>query len=174
MFPNRVDAPVTNRSTNGIGWIANNATGTNGGIGTWTFFVFQQTIDLSGYDPATANLQFTWAADDSGQGFAARGSWVPQYSLNGGALVAGTWAGGDTYSFGDVNTVDTGFHSGVNTISFYVEGNGVTDGVALNPVSFTATPVPEPASSSMLLCGLAVFAWAARSRRPAGGARSPD
>ena len=52
--------------------------------GDWTFFVFHQTFDLTGYDPTTADLQFQWAADDSGQGFADRGTWVPKYSLNGG------------------------------------------------------------------------------------------
>ena len=70
------------------------------GLGDWTFFVFRQTFDLTGYDPSTADLQFQWAADDSGQGFADRGSWTPKYSLNGGSLVAGTWPGGYSYGFG--------------------------------------------------------------------------
>lgn len=49
-------------------WIANVARGTNspGGVGYWTFFVFRQIVSLTGYDPTTANLQFEWAADDSG------------------------------------------------------------------------------------------------------------
>lgn len=55
------------------GWIANNSTGTNSGLGDWTFFVFRQTFDLTGYIPTSANLQFQWAADDSGQVFATRG-----------------------------------------------------------------------------------------------------
>ena len=61
---------VTGRFTGTTGWIANNSTGTNGSIGDWTFFVFRQTFDLTAAQAATADLQFQWAADDSGQGFA--------------------------------------------------------------------------------------------------------
>ena len=149
---------VTGRVTGTTGWIANNSTGTNGFIGDWTFFVFQQTFNLTGYNPATADLQFQWAADDSGQGFAARGTWVPAYSLNGGPIVHGTWVGGDSYDFGPTVNLSSGFVSGQNVIDFYVEGNGVTDGFALDPLSFTAAPtvVPEPA-------GLTLFWTAATS-----------
>ncbi len=141
---------VTGRFTGTTGWIANNSTGTNGPVGDWTFFVFRQTFDLTGYDPNTADLQFQWAADDSGQGFADRGTWVPKYSLNGGPLITGTWPGGDTYSFGPTVDLSSGFVPGLNVIEFYVEGNGVTDGFALNPISFTANAVPEPASLILL------------------------
>jgi hypothetical protein len=67
---------VTGRFTGTTGWIANNSTGSNGGV--FTFFVFRETFDLTGYNPTTADLQFQWAADDSGQGFADRGTWVPK------------------------------------------------------------------------------------------------
>jgi hypothetical protein len=138
--------PISNRP----GWIANNATGTNGPIGTWTFFVFRQTFDLTGYDPMTVDLQFQWAADDSGQGFADRGTWKPKYSLNGGPLVTGVWPGDDSYSFSPTVDLSSGFVSGHNTLAFYVEGNGVTDGFALRMI-------PEPASGVLLLTGLAVL-----------------
>ncbi len=139
---------VTGRFTGTTQWIANNSTGTNV-PGDWTFFVFRETFDLTGYDPNTANLQFQWAADDSGQGFADRGTWVPKYSLNGGSLVTGTWPGGNTYGFGPTVDISSGFVPGINVIEFYVEGNGGTDGFALNPISFTAS-VPEPASLTLL------------------------
>lgn len=139
------------------GWIANNSTGTNGGLGDWTFFVFRQTFDLTGYIPSTANLQFQWAADDSGQVFATRGSWTPKYRLNGGALVPGTWPGGESYAFGPTTSITSGFVSGQNVLDFYVEGNGVTDGFALETVSFTAQTVPEPSTGTMLLVGLALL-----------------
>ena len=135
-------------------WLANNSTGTNGSVGDWTFFVFRQTFDLTGYNPATADLQFQWAGDDSGQGFAAHGTWVPKYSLNGGAPITGVWPGGDTYSFGPTTEISTGFVAGQNTLDFYVEGNGVTDGFALQTVSFTAQPVPEPESCVLLLASI--------------------
>jgi hypothetical protein len=163
---------VTGRFTGTTGWIANNSTGTNGFIGDWTFFVFRQTFDLTGYDPSTADLQFQWAGDDSGQG-GDRGSWTPKYSLNGGSLVAGTWPGGNSYSFGPTVDISSGFVPGLNVIDFYVEGNGVTDGMALNPISFTANSVPEPGSLTLLgiatASGLGYFGW--RRRKREGGRR---
>lgn len=161
---------VTGRFTGTTGWIANNSTGTNGSIGDWTFFVFRQTFDLTAAQAATADLQFQWAADDSGQGFAARGSWVPAYSLNGGSLIAGTWPGGYSYDFGPTVNLSSGFVAGQNVIEFYVEGNGVTDGLAVNPISFTA--VPEPASSTWVVIAatscLGYFGLQRRSRARAG------
>ena len=134
----------------------------------WTFFVFRQTFDLTGYDPNTADLKFQWAADDSGQGFADRGTWTPKYSLNGGSLVAGTWPGGDSYSFGPTADLSSGFVPGLNVIDFYVEGNGTTDGFALNPISFTATPSPNPPASP---CSASLSPPA--SATSAGGDESP-
>ena len=162
---------VTGRFTGTTGWIANNSTGTNG---PFTFFVFRQTFDLTGYNPTTADLQFQWAADDSGQGFANRGTWTPKFSVNGGALINGTWAGGDTYSFGPTQDVSSGFVSGQNHIDFYVEGNGTTDGFALNPISFTVSPsvVPEPASLTLFgIAGATSLGYFGLRRRMGRGGR---
>ncbi len=64
-------------------YIANNSSGNNGYyIGDWTYFVFRQTFDLSGYDPVSASLRFQWAADDSGENKLDRGKWIPKFSLN--------------------------------------------------------------------------------------------
>jgi hypothetical protein len=148
---------VVGRTTDGVNWIANNSTGTNSCcIGNWKFFVFRQTVDLTGYNPSTADLKFQWAADDSGEGFATRGSWKPKYRLNGGSLVDDSWPSSSTYSFGNVTEISTGFVSGLNTFEFYVEGNGVTDGFALKTVAFT-TSVPEPSSWVLLLAGLGLL-----------------
>ena len=164
-FQNAVSIP--GRSTDGVGWLANNASGTNGGIGYWSFFVFRQTFDLTGYDPTSASLSFQWAADDSGQGFADRGTWIPKFRLNGGAFQSSSWAGGATYGFSAPVSVSSGFLSGKNVIDFYVEGNGVTDGFALKPLSLTASPtapVPEPQALGLTAAGLVAVA-AIRRRR---------
>lgn len=154
----------TGRTSDGVGWIANNSSGTNACCtGTWTFFVFRQSFDLTGYDPSTASLSFQWAADDSGEGFAERGTWRPKFSLNGGSLVPGNWPGGPTYDLSPVTTLTGGFVNGVNTISFYVEGNGVTDGFALRSLGLTAQPVPEP--STWALFGIGLAALGATRRR---------
>ena len=149
------------------GWLANVASGSNSDhTGDWTFFVFQQTFTLTAAEAATFDLKFTWEADDSGQGYADRGTWVPGYSLNGAPVTHGTWADGYSYVFGP--TVDiTGFHEGVNTLSSYVEGNGITDGMQLNVVSFAST-VPEPGSMSLLLAGIVLLGMVARRARRAG------
>jgi len=144
------------------GWIANTPSGNNS---TWTFFVFRQTFDLTGYDSTTAGLKFQWAADDSGEVFASRGSWVPKFSLNGGSMVP--WGTGATYSFGPTVDLHSGFVSGLNTIDFYVEGNGTTDGFALTlgPGGGLTAAVPEPESYAMLMVGLGLMGAVARRRK---------
>ena len=135
-------------------WIANNVSGNNGGVGNYTFFVFRQTFDLTGYNPATASLSFQWAADDSGQGYAQRGSWRPEFSLNGETPIYWGPPGAYTYDYGSTVTLTSGFVSGINTINFYIEGNGQTDGLMLRDARLTANPVPVPAGILLLAPGL--------------------
>lgn len=158
------------------GWIADNSTGTHGGIGDWTYFVFRQSFDLTGYDATTASLTFQWAADDSGEIHDARGNWKPRFKLNGGSYDSTTtWFHApwpydcETYCLSNPVTVSSGFLSGMNTIDFYVEGNGQTDGFSLMNASFTASPttapIPEPETYAMLLAGLGLLGFGARRRK---------
>jgi hypothetical protein len=146
-------------------WISNVLSGTNGRIGDWTYFVFRQTFDLTGYDPASANLTIRWAADDSGQIFPISRSWIPAFRLNNGSFVnyPGSSPGNpvSTYDFSMPQSITSGFVAGLNTIDFYVQGNGQTDGFGLEVVSFTAA-IPTPGAAALLgLGGL----LAARRRR---------
>ena len=160
---------ISGRTSDGIGWIANNDTGSNAGLGVWTQFVFRQSFDLTDYDPTTAFLEFQWAADDSGQGFALRGSWVPKYRLNDGALIDGIWPSGESYGFGPVASVTSGFVAGVNTIDFFVQGNGVTDGLSVRSISLKADPTVPPTPSVPapvpIFGTAAVFATSRKLRR---------
>jgi hypothetical protein len=148
--------------------IANNNTGTNGIIGNWTQFVFRQTFDLTGYDPASAVLKFKWAADDSGEIIATRGQWIPRFKLNDGVetFYPGSSPGArvPTYNLSPLVTVSSGFISGLNTIDFFVQGNGVTDGFALETVSFTAN-IPVPAPLLLLGTGIVGLLGVARRRK---------
>lgn len=146
----RVEGPVT--------MLANNASGSNGGVGNYTYFVFRQTFDLTGYDAATADLEFRWASDD----VPGAVGWTPAFSLNGAALQAGS---SGAYMLGAAVGLNSGFVSGLNTIDFYVQGNGQTDGFALSTLSFTAAPVPEPGSLLLLTFGLGFVAFRLGSRR---------
>ena len=148
-------------------YIANNDSGTNGGLFSWTQFVFRQTFDLTGYDPALAVLKFRWAADDSGEIIAARGQWIPRFKLNDGPATfypgSSPSARIPTYELSPEVTVSSGFVSGLNTIDFYVQGNGLWDGFALETVSFTAN-IPLPAPLLLLGTGLLGLLGIARRR----------
>ena len=152
----------------GVPMIANNSSGSNGGIGSYVYFVFQQSFDLTGYNPSTADLQFQWGCDD----VPGAVGWTPEFSLNGGALQGAGTCG--AYSLGSTVDLNSGFVSGINTIDFLVEGNGQTDGFELSTISFTArqsgpppTGVPEPLTLSLFGAGFAGAAALRRRRKSA-------
>lgn len=167
---NFVQAVNVNYDPNRTDWIADVPSGSHGGVGNWTFFVFRQTFDLTGYDPTTANLVFRWAADDSGEIFAMRGSWIPAFSLNGGAFVNYPNATPQnripTYTYSEWTSLSSGFVEGLNTIDFYVQGNGQTDGFGLQVQSFTAE-VPSPGATALAV--IAAGVTMRRRRRAVSG-----
>jgi hypothetical protein len=148
-------------------YIASNSSGTTGSFpGDYTQFVFRQTFDLTGYDPASAILKFQWAADDSGEGFAARGTWLNRFTVNGGAFQGVDSEGYYVYDPTKIVQLSGSFVAGPNTIDFYVQGNGVTDGFELRTLSATAdrTTVPDDGVTFVLLGG-ALLGLAAIRRR---------
>lgn len=150
-------------------WIANQSNCSNGGSngnfaignGNWTQFIFRQSFTLTPIEASSLQLTFQWAADDSGLGKWVQGSWIPKWSLNSLAqadLVAGIWGASDswpgsTYALGPAVTI-SGFNEGVNTMYFWVQGNGVTDGMSLMNAQFSSRNVPEPATFGLLGLGL--------------------
>ncbi|MDR2260248.1 MAG: PEP-CTERM sorting domain-containing protein [Azoarcus sp.] len=139
-----------------VEWISNIPSATNND--NPTSFHFYQTFDLTGYDPTTAQLSFEVAWDNLFNGF----------SLNGGQLTNPLSNTNPPFGFVPFS-VSSGFVDGLNTIHFYVEGDGVTDGLAFNVLSFTATalPIPEPGIGALLLGGIGIMGMIARRRRTA-------
>lgn len=150
-------------------WIANQPNCSNGGSngnfaignGNWTQFIFRQSFELTAIEASSLQLSFQWAADDSGLVRWVQGSWTPKWSLNSLAqadLVPGIWGASDswpgsTYALGPAVTI-SGFKEGLNTMYFWVQGNGVTDGMSLMNAQFSNRNVPEPATFGLLGLGL--------------------
>jgi hypothetical protein len=48
----------------------------------------------------------------------------------------------------------SGFVEGINTMYFWVQGNGITDGMSLMNAQFSNRDIPEPATFGLLGLGL--------------------
>ena len=118
-----------------------------------------------GFNAATAALSFRWGCDDVPNAV----PFVPVFSLNGGAAQGSGTCGAYDINAGSVVNLTSGFLGGQNTIDFFVRGNGITDGMGLNVISFSAQPTvvttPEPAT--LALVGASFLVLAAVRRRKA-------
>lgn len=121
------------------------------GSGTFTATT---TFDLTGYDAASASLTGLWGVDNEGEIF-----------LNGvttGYTLTGTVVENfnQLYAF----TLNSGFVSGINTLSIVINDTGNPAAVRVDGLSLTANAVPEPASWVMLITGFGLVGVAARRR----------
>lgn len=146
---------VWQAATAAYSWIS----ATSSGSGATPDYYFRTFFDLTGYNPSTAVMTFQCAIDNYPSN--------SYYSLNGGAYggsCGNTFTG---YQFAGTNTVNSGFVSGNNTLTFHFIGDGTTDGLVVGDMALSASVVatPEPASLVLLATGLVGVFGVVRRRR---------
>lgn len=149
-------AYVTNQTTIPNGWVADSANSkwiSPTATGTDNFptleYDYTTTFDLTGLDATTAILNGVIAADDGAA------------ILLNGVLVDplfGTWSASVPFQ------INSGFVSGLNTLTFAVQNYGGGPTGLDASLSGTATPTPEPASAAMLGVGLILASTLFRRR----------
>lgn len=128
-------------NTSSAGWISPGASGnTNWSAGT---YVFEATLDLTGFDPATAILSGAVAADDS----------VSIYLNRTGSALFSSTGFSNLSSF----TIHGGFVGGVNLVDFVVTNTGGPTGLMVSNSQATASALtPEPAALLLVATGIVV------------------
>jgi len=105
-----------------ISWSENQANSVVGGVGVGNFY-YTTTFDLTNYDPSTASISGNVIVDDS----------VSQVILNGNIVLENF---GDLF-FPSSFSINSGFISGLNTLTFVVYNQGGPTGLGLE-ISGTA------------------------------------
>ncbi|REK23121.1 MAG: PEP-CTERM sorting domain-containing protein [Planctomycetota bacterium] len=130
--------------------------GINAPAGT---YYFDTTVDMSGYDPATAEIMgFRFAADNKMQ----------RVFINDAIAYTRPVSFGSDFSLRNVGDIGLGlFRGGANTIRFEVLNDGtVPTALALRlEGTVQASLVPEPSTCALLwlgMLGLGLFAWRRR------------
>jgi PEP-CTERM putative exosortase interaction domain len=139
-------APGNNTTSEWVGPDTGDGSSLTGGVYS---LVYRTTVDLTGFNPATAVLQGRWSTDNSGTNISVNGTPTGN--------TAGTFNSWFTF------TLNSGFVAGVNNIDFAWSNAGGPGGVRVEFTSATAdlatSGVPEPASVLLTLTGAAALAF---------------
>lgn len=141
-------------NTRSAGWISPGASGNT----FWNAgnYIYETTLDLTGYDPATAVLTGALAVDDC----------VFIYLNHAGSpLVVSSG-----YSSLSAFTINSGFVSGLNYVDFVVENdNGPTGLLVANTSARASALTPEPAALLLVATGIIVAGMVIRLKSHASG-----
>jgi hypothetical protein len=127
-------------------------------------YIYQETFNLTGLDPASVVITGKWTADNYGY-----------IVVNGTRVSLGTDgnipnAAGEFKNFTSfvLNSSNANFVSGINTIQFDVfnttTGSPDITGLDVDFRSATASPTPEPASLTLMSAGMVALGLFARKR----------
>jgi hypothetical protein len=160
----------------GGSWVANDTLSawigpqSGSSIGLPGVYTYQESFDLTAYDPSTAQITGQLAADDSVEVFlngVDTGSGAPGYSAE--IFLNGVDTGISASSVNSRTAINivSGFNPGVNTLTVVVKNVPETSG---NPTGLFAelaggSTVPEPASFAFIGLGLAALGFLPLRRR---------
>lgn len=150
--------PAWVQASSTAGWISPGATPQDWNAG---YYVYETTLDLTGYDPTTASLSGMIAADNE-----------VYILLNRGGSVL--YSGGGFQSLAPF-LINTGFVSGVNYVDFVIHNDSGPTGLMVDDESAMASAeTPEPASLLLLATGMSVGTVQVVRRARASGSPDPS
>ena len=153
--------PAWISNTRSAGWISPGASGNT----AWNagYYAYETTLNLTGYDPATAILTGALAADDA----------VLVYLNHSGSPLVISSGFSSLSAF----TINSGFVSGLNYVDFLVVNNSGPTGLLVANTSASANAsalAPEPAALLLVATAIVVAGMVIRLKSvAAGSAGSP-